>query len=335
MGKKDNTVYVLERGGTTPAISDWTIEFTDSDAVVVPDAPTGLSGTATSSTVSLTWDDPDDDTITGYEISRKTGSGSYSIIEADTGSDTQSYADTTVAAGTTYTYKIQAINDTGNSADSNEFEITAITPDTTAPTFEVDDNDADYATTVVFGGTYTVGVISDISETGTTSVIDGDDDVDTSVAGEYTVTYTVTDEAGNSTEIVETVTVSAEVITDSTAPTILTGVPASADVTTVEVSWRVTFSEDVQNVDETDFGIKRVNEPNFNPDSVTQISASVYDVFGTLPTPDVYHLRLRATSDITDLSGNLRSGTGEISDSTITYTAAATVSRRSNRTYRQ
>ena len=48
-------------------------------------------------------------------------------------------------------------------------------------------------------------------------------------------------------------------MTDTTSPTIETGVPASADVTTVEVSWRVTFSEDVQNVDETDFGIKRVN----------------------------------------------------------------------------
>ena len=538
--------------------------ITTASSTTVPDAPTGLSGTATSSTVSLSWDDPNDDTITGYEISRKTGSGSYSIIESDTGSNAQSYADTTVSASTTYTYKIKAINSVGDSADSNEFEITtypanltltgivantannfelaaantnpeglclhqnywrsvdtdtdtihsylasdptvtlptialhsnnanpqgitsdgtymyvvdllnkvfvydangyvrqfditlssgynprgitcdvdnnrlwvsayaitaaqnrfyaltipesgvttvapissltfdgvagssftfqgiiffegylvtitasgtfyvyntadnslvsgidlalsgiyyglgrkgdtvyaspidsdtvqaftlvytSATLDTTAPTFEVDDNDADYATTVVFGGTYTVGVISDISETGTTSVIDGDDDVDTSVAGEYTVTYTVTDEAGNSTEIVETVTVSAEVITDSTAPTILSGVPASADVTTVEVSWRVTFSEDVQNVDKTDFGIKRVVAANFDPHTVTQISASVYDVFGTLPTPDVYHLRLRATSDITDLSGNLRSGTGEISDSTITYTAAATV----------
>ena len=70
-----------------------------------------MDGTATSSTVSLTWDDPDDDTITGYEISRKTGSGSYSVIVSDTGSDAQSYADTTVAADTTYTYKIQAIND--------------------------------------------------------------------------------------------------------------------------------------------------------------------------------------------------------------------------------
>ena len=227
------------------------------------------------------------------------------------------------------------VDRTDNAVDEWIVSITDAEEDTTAPTFEVDDNDADYATTVVFGGTYTVGVISDISETGTTSVIDGDDDVDTSTAGEYSVTYTVTDEAGNSTEIVETVTVSAEVITDSTAPTILTGVPASADVTTVEVSWRVTFSEDVQNVDETDFGIKRVGEANFNPDSVTQISASVYDVFGTLPEPDVYHLRLRGISDITDLSGNLRSGTGEISRQYNYIYRRSYSSRRSNRTCRQ
>ena len=30
-----------------------------------PDAPTGLSGTAEGSSVSLTWDDPADDSITG------------------------------------------------------------------------------------------------------------------------------------------------------------------------------------------------------------------------------------------------------------------------------
>ena len=102
------------------------------------------------------------------------------------------------------------VDRTDNAVDEWIVNITDAEEDTTAPTFEVDDNDADYATTVVFGGTYTVGVISDISETGTTSVIDGDDDVDTSTAGEYTVTYTVTDAAGNSTEIVETVTVSAD-----------------------------------------------------------------------------------------------------------------------------
>ena len=96
LGLRDGSLYLVDRA--TDAIVGWDI---NSSTV---DAPTGLSGTATSSTVSLTWDDPDDDTITGYKILRKTGSGSYSVIVSDTGSNAQSYADTTVVAGTTYTY---------------------------------------------------------------------------------------------------------------------------------------------------------------------------------------------------------------------------------------
>ena len=414
LGKKDNTVYVLERGGTTPAINDWTINFTDSDAAtVVPDAPTGLGGTQTYEEVTLTWDDPTDDTITGYKIYRD----SVVLVE-DTGSTTREYVDDTVAGNTEYVYKIAAINDVGTSDDSSTYTITTdplftvnggtvdfdteidegdtytngtivynvsgiidgdivvkdssgtaiasinntepdagsytieysimnvpnnptvtiiesltvtAVADTTAPTFTIDGNSASFASSLEFGNIYTEHTFEDIvdedaspeedivykNSAGTViTSFDGDE----LAIGTYSVEYTLTDESDNTTTIIESITVE-----DTTAPTIESGVPASADVTTVEVSWRVTFSEDVQNVDRTDFGIKRVGVANFDPHTVTQISASVYDVFGTLPEPDVYHLRLRTTSDITDLSGNLRSGTGEISDSTITYTAAATV----------
>ena len=235
LGVKDDTAFIASMIDGAQA---WNIDFTDSDAVVVPDAPTGLTGTEnTDGEVVLTWDDPSDDTITDHAIFRKVGNGTYTELTTTALITGQTYTDDTAVHGTGYTYKIRAINATGNSSDSNEFPFTTAVSDTTAPRPE-------------------------------------------------------------------------------------TGVPASADVTTDEVSWRVTFSEDVQNVDRTDFGIKRVGEGNFDPHTVTQISASIYDVFGTLPEPDVYHLRLRGTSDITDLSGNLRSGTGDISGSTITYTAS-------------
>ena len=228
----NNGIYVAS--DTTTDVKAFTVSTT----ISVPDAPEGLDGTEnTDGEVALTWDDPSDDTITDYAIFRKVGNGTYTELTTTALITGQAYTDDTAVAGTGYTYKIQAVNDTGNSADSNEFPFTTAVADTTAPRPE-------------------------------------------------------------------------------------TGVPASADVTTDEVSWRVTFSEDVQNVDRTDFGIKRVGVANFDPHTVTQISASVYDVFGTLPVEDVYHLRLRGTSDITDLSGNLRSGTGEISGSTITYTAS-------------
>ena len=85
----------------------------------VPDQPRGLSATASNGQVVLTWDDPDDDSITGYVILRRvrvndTG-GDFSELVADTESAATTYTDDEVAAGTTYTYRIKAINEHGTS----------------------------------------------------------------------------------------------------------------------------------------------------------------------------------------------------------------------------
>ena len=54
--------------------------------------------------MTLTWDDPDDDSITGYVILRRVRvndqGGDFSVLVANTGS-----------AATTYTYRIKAINE--------------------------------------------------------------------------------------------------------------------------------------------------------------------------------------------------------------------------------
>ena len=92
-----------------------------------PDKPSGLSATATHDQVVLTWDDPDDDTITGYVILRRvrvndTG-GEFSVLVADTGTAATTYTDDSVQANTTYTYRIKAINGHGVSARSRWFHI--------------------------------------------------------------------------------------------------------------------------------------------------------------------------------------------------------------------
>ena len=92
-----------------------------------PARPTGLSATASHDSVTLTWDDPGDDTITGYVILRRvrvnnTG-GEFSELVPDTGSAATTYTDDTVAAGTTYTYRIKAINGAGTSERSRWFHI--------------------------------------------------------------------------------------------------------------------------------------------------------------------------------------------------------------------
>ena len=92
-----------------------------------PDKPTGLDATATHDQVVLTWDDPDDDSITGYVILRRvrvndTG-GEFSVLVADTGAAATTYTDDSVQANTTYTYRIKAINEHGVSERSRWFHI--------------------------------------------------------------------------------------------------------------------------------------------------------------------------------------------------------------------
>ena len=100
-----------------------------------PAKPTGLSGTATHDSVALTWDDPQDDSITGYVILRRVREndqgGEFSELAADTGSAATGYTDDTVAAGITYTYRIKAINGAGTSERSRWLHVD--TPEAPAP----------------------------------------------------------------------------------------------------------------------------------------------------------------------------------------------------------
>ena len=97
-----------------------------------PARPRGLEATATYDSVTLTWDAPQDDSITGYVILRRVRvndqGGDFSVLVADTSTAAATYTDTTVAASTTYTYRIKAANEHGVSERSRWFHI-----DTPAP----------------------------------------------------------------------------------------------------------------------------------------------------------------------------------------------------------
>ena len=92
-----------------------------------PDKPRGLEATATHDSVTLTWDDPQDDSITGYVILRRIPGvdpqGHFNELVADTGTDATTYTDDTVSAETRYTYRIKAINGAGTSERSRWFHI--------------------------------------------------------------------------------------------------------------------------------------------------------------------------------------------------------------------
>ena len=92
-----------------------------------PAKPTGLYATASHDQVILTWDDPQDDSITGHVILRRVREndqgGKFSELVPDTGTAATTYTDDTVAAETTYTYRIKAINGAGPGKRSRWFHI--------------------------------------------------------------------------------------------------------------------------------------------------------------------------------------------------------------------
>ena len=115
-----------------------------------PAKPTGLSATASHDQVALTWDDPNDDSITGYVILRRNretdAQGQFTELAPDTGTAATTYTDDTVAAETPYTYRLQAINGHGVSERSRWFHIdtpAAPTPEPTPEPESVSEGDAD------------------------------------------------------------------------------------------------------------------------------------------------------------------------------------------------
>ena len=97
-----------------------------------PSRPTGLTATASQGDVQLSWDAPQDNSITHYRIFRRNVSPgvqeTMQRITGNTGSNATSYTDTTAEPGTRYRYKVQAQNAQGRSPRSSPANITTPTP---------------------------------------------------------------------------------------------------------------------------------------------------------------------------------------------------------------
>ena len=85
----------------------------------LPDKPTGVVVTATHDSVSLTWEDPADSTITHYQIFRRDRAvhdpGEFVEIDSNTGSAATSYTDANVEPEGSYVYRVKAVNQYGAS----------------------------------------------------------------------------------------------------------------------------------------------------------------------------------------------------------------------------
>jgi hypothetical protein len=97
-----------------------------------PSAPTNLAATAVSQTqINLTWTDTSSNE-TGFKIERRTGAGSFTQI-ATVAANVNTYNNTGLAAGTTYTYKVRAYN-TGGGDSLYSDEASATTQSGGGPT---------------------------------------------------------------------------------------------------------------------------------------------------------------------------------------------------------
>lgn len=83
-----------------------------------PQSPGNLTATAGNRRVDLTWLDRSAGE-TGFRVERHAGNGSFVAIHTAAAGAT-SYADTTLAAGRTYTYRVFALSTSGDSVPSNE-----------------------------------------------------------------------------------------------------------------------------------------------------------------------------------------------------------------------
>jgi len=88
----------------------------------LPAAPQNLRSTDWQSSVVLSWDDPGDDSITGYQILRRLRGCNrckLQVYVADTGSADTTFTDTAGVTDKWYVYRVKAINETGVSSWSN------------------------------------------------------------------------------------------------------------------------------------------------------------------------------------------------------------------------
>ncbi len=118
-----NTVGPSDPSNVASATTDNTMQAT------APDAPTGLTATASGqTTINLSWSAPSDNggsAITGYRIQvSPSGGTNWTNLVGNTNSTTTTYTHTGLAPGTTRHYRVRAINTIGLSNPSNTADAT-------------------------------------------------------------------------------------------------------------------------------------------------------------------------------------------------------------------
>ena len=117
-------------GGYNSVTGNLAVTVTDDDAAA-PDAPTDLTATKGNARVTLSWTDPSNSNIDGYEYRQGSGSpfawGSWTGISGSTAT-TVSHTVTGLTNGTQYSFQIRAVDGTANGAASGTVTATPAPP---------------------------------------------------------------------------------------------------------------------------------------------------------------------------------------------------------------
>ena len=214
-----DTIYIfkviaINEFGESPA-SAFVRLSTLSDSLL-PTKPTNLIATSTHNSMTLDWDDPSDDSITGYKIlSRISGPTQLSILIPDTGNSETRYVVENLTPDTTYVFKVVAINEFGESTLSKFVrQSTLSAPIITTPIITVPDDITVEANNIV---TYV--------DIGTATIPDNFEfDISNDISSEHpayfplgttVVTWTATNSMGDTVEATQTIT-----LVDTVAPTL-------------------------------------------------------------------------------------------------------------------
>ncbi len=115
-GLTNDVVYTFQLRGLNASGHSLASDRLDATPKAVPYAPTNLSAAGGNGQVALSWDDPEDDTITGYKYSTDGGTTFAEI--GGSGATTTTYTVTGLTNGVTHTLALRAVNDLGNGAPS-------------------------------------------------------------------------------------------------------------------------------------------------------------------------------------------------------------------------
>lgn len=126
-------VFAINSIGTSNSSN--TASVTSVAINTVPGSPTLSANPSSATSINLSWIPPSNDggsPITGYKIEYANGTSSFTILVANTGNTQTSYSHTKLVTGTSYIYRVSAINSIGTGSSSNS--VTATPQETKTPT---------------------------------------------------------------------------------------------------------------------------------------------------------------------------------------------------------